>query len=418
MNKFWIIAFDVYRKYVKSASFLILTLTPVIAVAGFSLAMEVIRFSAGVEEIAVASEDESLFTAFQGAVPQSDTRRFFLVSSSSAARNLLKEKDIKAYLFLEKRDAALYGTVYTNTALITINTSDIQETLNALQRELTAGMMRLSPEDAARLNTPARFETVHLDFSSGGTGRETPDYSFYRQMIVSLLVAVIFMGIMMYASIITTEIASEKGTRIMEILLSSAKAETHFYAKLTGIGLVCLTGVFFYAAVCAGIYPYIKNAEWMRAARAVPFSELFGGLFIFTLPITLFSVGIYMILAALSGSLVSRIEEASQAVQPMLWFSMIGYLGSILFNNDPEHIMMRIMSYMPFWSAFAMPARLARNGAALWEALMSLGLLVITGVILLMFSARMYKSNVLMYSGAGLLKSLKLSLAELKTEKR
>ncbi|MDR0568700.1 MAG: ABC transporter permease [Spirochaetaceae bacterium] len=416
MSKFWIIALETYRKYTASVSFLVMTFTPVLGGAVFSLAMDgMVSLFGGVEEIAVVAEDEPLFTAFQAVVERRETRRFYWVPSSAAARTLLKEKDIKAYLILEKRDAVFYGRVYTNTAL---DVTDMQSALNILQRELAGSILRLTSAESALLNEPARFETVRLDFTGGNSGRETPGYSFERQTIVTLLVTVIFGFISMYAGIIAMEIASEKGTRVMEITLSSVTAETHFYAKLTGMGFLGLTGALFYvfAGLCA--YPYLQNAPWIRELSSATFSEFFGGLFIVTAPITLFSAALYMIVAALSGSLASKAEEGALAVQPLIWLGIIGYLGAFIFSNDPDHIAMKLMSYTPFLSAFAMPMRLACNAAALWEILVSAGLLIITGAFLLIVSARIYASNALIYCGGGLLKALKQSLAGLQTARK
>ncbi|MDR0563181.1 MAG: ABC transporter permease [Spirochaetaceae bacterium] len=416
MSKFWIVALEVYRKYVKSVSFALMSLAPLFMIGGVWLTAEIaVKTAVGsTDEVAVVTEDETLFTAFQTA--QSDGLRCFLAPSPSAASRLLKEKDIRAYVTLEQKNCVLYGRIYMNTAWTVMNMEPLRETLNSIQRELTGRSLNLTPADIALLNAPAEFESIHLDFSDDDFGKETPDYSAARGIVVMLLIAIVFMLITVYVAIISLEIASEKGTRIMEIMLSSVKAETHFYAKLTGIGLVCLTEVGFYILLALGLYPYIKNIEWVNYLLGINFLDIFGGLFIFTLPIVLFNVLLYMILGALSGSLVSRVEEASQASQPVIYIALISYFCSFLFNNEPKYIVVRLISYIPGWSVCTMPARLARNGAALWEVLLSLGLLIITDMLLLLFSARMYKSNVLMYSGRGLIKALKQSIAGLKTE--
>ncbi|MFZ1667430.1 MAG: ABC transporter permease, partial [Trichococcus flocculiformis] len=53
-----------------------------------------------------------------------------------------------------------------------------------------------------------------------------------------------------------------------------------------------------------------------------------------------------------------------------------------------------------------------------FEAIISLVILVITGIVLAIFSARLYKSNVLVYSEGGMIQSLKQSLSILKNEQK
>ena len=74
----------------------------------------------------------------------------------------------------------------------------------------------------------------------------------------------LFVFISSYSSIIAQEIASEKGTRIMEVILSSTKAQTHFYGKLTGVILVALTQIFIYGVAFVLGYSQLKNLDFMK----------------------------------------------------------------------------------------------------------------------------------------------------------
>ena len=75
----------------------------------------------------------------------------------------------------------------------------------------------------------------------------------------------LFVFISSYSSIIAQEIASEKGTRIMEVILSSTKAQTHFYGKLTGVILVALTQIFIYGVAFVLGYSQLKNLDFMKS---------------------------------------------------------------------------------------------------------------------------------------------------------
>ena len=53
-----------------------------------------------------------------------------------------------------------------------------------------------------------------------------------------------------------------------------------------------------------------------------------------------------------------------------------------------------------------------------WTIFISMGVLVVSTVLLTLFSAQMYKSNVLIYSEGGLLNKIKQSISMMKNEKK
>ncbi|MFZ2848075.1 MAG: ABC transporter permease, partial [Trichococcus flocculiformis] len=93
-------------------------------------------------------------------------------------------------------------------------------------------------------------------------------------------------------------------------------------------------------------------------------------------------------------------------------------IGISLGASDPQNIVIKVTSYIPFISSYIMPVRLATETASVFEAIISLVILVITGIVLAIFSARLYKSNVLVYSEGGMIQSLKQSLSILKNEQK
>lgn len=123
-------------------------------------------------------------------------------------------------------------------------------------------------------------------------------------------------------------------------------------------------------------------------------------------------------MAALCGSLVSKPEDTAKAVQPIMYIGLIGYMIGITFGtNDPQNIVVKVTSFIPLISSYIMPVRLATETASTMEAIVSLVILAVFGIILTIFSARLYKSNVLVYSEGGMIQSLKQSISILKMNK-
>jgi ABC-2 type transport system permease protein len=93
-------------------------------------------------------------------------------------------------------------------------------------------------------------------------------------------------------------------------------------------------------------------------------------------------------------------------------------IGITFGTNDPQNIVVKVTSFIPLISSYIMPVRLATETASTMEAIVSLVILAVFGIILTIFSARLYKSNVLVYSEGGMIQSLKQSISILKNEQK
>lgn len=93
-------------------------------------------------------------------------------------------------------------------------------------------------------------------------------------------------------------------------------------------------------------------------------------------------------------------------------------LGLILGASDPNNIVIRITSYIPFLSSYIMPVRLANETVDASGAMVSLVILIVVTFVLMFLSANMYKSNVLVYSEGGLWSSLKQSISIMRNERK
>lgn len=102
-----------------------------------------------------------------------------------------------------------------------------------------------------------------------------------------------------------------------------------------------------------------------------------------------------------------------------MYIGLIGYMIGITFGtNDPQNIVVKVTSFIPLISSYIMPVRLATETVSTMEAIVSLVILAVFGIILTIFSARLYKSNVLVYSEGGMIQSLKQSISILKNEQK
>ncbi|MCA5012708.1 MULTISPECIES: ABC transporter permease [unclassified Enterococcus] len=418
MNKFWIIASDVYKKNVKSVSFVIMILVPFIVMGIIYIAGSLAGGFSEDTKVGLVSDNQVL--AEQLAKSESDEYTFKVVTSQKDAEKQLKKKDINAFLVLDTKEEQIQGKLYVESSLGTTTELMMSQMLNGLQSSLNASKLNLTAEQVSSLSQPANFEKTKVSFDENGKMTTGQDNTAIQSALSFVITIILWVIIITYASIIAQEIASEKGTRIMEVILSSTKAQTHFYGKLTGVILVALTQIVIYAAAIGIGYSQLKNLEIVKTfLDGISSANIFGSFLFFTLVFFVLGVLVYSVLAALCGSLVSKPEDTAKAVQPIIYIAMIGYfIGISLGPTDPQNIVIKVTSYIPLISSFIMPIRLASETVSTTGAVISVVILVVFGILLTLFSAKLYKSNVLVYSDGGVWKSLKQSISILKNERK
>ncbi len=414
MNKFWIIVSDVYKKNVKSVSFLVMLLVPfllggLVYVSGYFASR-----SGEVNTIGLVSEQEQLAQGIaQGEIAEYD---FVVLSSQKEAEKQLAAEKIDAFLVVTTEQNTVKGELYSAASLGQMTELTIQQMLSGIQGSMRANQLGLTPKETAELSQPANLTKQKVSFDDAGKMVMGEDNSLAQYIISAGGTMILFVFIITYAGIIAQEIASEKGTRIMEVILSSTRAQTHFYGKLFGILLVAVTQLVVYAAAFAISYQWVKDVELVKSFMAnVSLQELLGNLLIFMLIFVVLGILIYAVLAALCGSLVNKAEDTSKVILPVTYLAMGGYfLGLSLGVMDPNNIVIRVTSYVPFLSSYIMPIRLANETVGVTGALISVAILVVTTLVLTLACAKMYKSNVLVYNDNGILATLKQSLRLMK----
>jgi ABC-2 type transport system permease protein len=370
-----------------------------------------------INKIGIISDQPAI--AEQLAETKNDDYKFKVITSDKKAQAQLEDKKIDAYLDLKMGSDQVSGKLYSKTSLGTSTEMQLQQILSSMQANIRASQLNLTTAQVQKVMEPAKFESTKVIFENGKMKNDGGDSG--TQFILSFLTTIImFVFIVSYSSIIAQEIASEKGTRIMEVLLSSMKAKTHYYGKLLGVLLVALTQLLIYGVAIVLGYRQFKDMDMVKDLLSnVSIKALLGsGAFVI---ITFMLVGLflYAVLSALCGSLVSKPEDTAKAIQPVTYLSMIGYMLSlILGTSDPTNVIIKVTSYIPFLSSYSMPLRLASGTVALSSAFVSLAILVLFTIFLTLFSAQLYKSNVLVYSEGGTWSALKQSISIMQNDRK
>lgn len=401
-KQLWIVIRQTFVNRLKTVGYWMLVLTPILILAAI----------AGINFVVQATQNN---TAPKIGVVQNQPLVHYLDKQQQL------DADIKGYaktstankaLADEKIDAVLVEHQQQFTLTKRANGQSIDQ--KALQSALTqyntinrAKALQVSDDTLQQLMTPPKMST-HIQ-SQKGVNKDGANSNAANYGVAVALGILIFMFLTSYVGMIAQEIANEKSSRIMEILLAATSPGVQFFGKIGGIGLLALLhgAIYLILGIIAsfwlpkisqlkGVLDMLQGIDWSFA--------------LMTMLIVIVSIFLYMILTAIIAAMVNDLSQVQQAVAPVTYISLIGYILTFVLNGQPHNAFLNILSYVPFVSQTLMPARLGLQYATMTQASIALTLEVMTLYFLSKYGLRVYKRNVLTYREGNITKAALLSL--------
>ena len=325
----------------------------------------------------------------------------FDYKDEASAQEAIKDEKIKGYLTIDQEDSVLKAVYHGETSLESGIKLAVTTKLNELQYQLNRSEAHLSQEQEQHLAQTIQFS-------------EQIDESKESKKMVQTFAAAglgffLYMILITYASVTAQEVASEKGTKIMEVVFSSIRASHYFYARMIALLLVILTHIGIYVVGGLGAILFFKDMPFL--ANSGILSHLGEAFSVNTLLFVLVSLFMYVVLAAFLGSMVSRPEDAGKALSPLMILIIAGFVGVTALGAAGDNLILKIGSYIPFISTFFMPFRAINGYANSIEAWISLVITVVFAVTATAFIGRMYASLVLQTDDLGIWKTFKRALS-------
>lgn len=325
----------------------------------------------------------------------------FDYKDEASAKEAIKDEKLKGYLTIDQEDSVLKAVYHGETSLENGIKFEVTGTLNELQNQLNRSTASLSQEQEKRLAQTVQF-TEKIDEAKEN-----------KKMIQTFAAAglglFLYMILITYASVTAQEVASEKGTKIMEVVFSSIRASHYFYARMLALLLVILTHIGIYVVGGLAAILFFKDLPFL--AQSGVLDHLGDAFSLNTLFFILVSLFMYVVLAAFLGSMVSRPEDSGKALSPLMILIMGGFFGVTALGATGDNLILKIGSYIPFISTFFMPFRTINGYAGGVEAWISLAITVIFAVVATGFIGRMYASLVLQTDDLGIWKTFRRALS-------
>jgi len=397
MRNMWVVMKETYLRHVKSWSFFFMVISPFLFLA-LSVGIGYLQGSSMAKnsKIAVVTTVPSVEDGLKGTNGIN-----FDYKDEASAQAAIKDEKIKGYLTIDQEDSVLKAVYHGETSLETGIKLAVTNKLNELQYQLNRSAANLSQEQEKRLEQTVNF-TEKIDESKEN-----------KKMIQTFAAAglgfFLYMILITYASVTAQEVASEKGTKIMEVVFSSIRASHYFYARMLALLLVILTHIGIY--VVGGLAAILLFKDLPILAQSGILNHIGEAFSLNTLLFVLVSLFMYVVLAAFLGSMVSRPEDSGKALSPLMILIIGGFFGVTALGAAGDNLILKIGSYIPFISTFFMPFRAINGYANGLEAWISLAITITFAVTATVFIGRMYASLVLQTDDLGPWKTFKRALS-------
>ncbi|KHF27400.1 ABC transporter permease [Anoxybacillus sp. EFIL] len=399
-NKFWIVFAHTYMTKLKSKSFFISTVITTLIIFGIGQLDRIIEaFSDnGQKTIGVIDQTNGWYEALQAQMQSN--KEIKLVrhdENEEQAKKYVQTEKWYAYIVLHVQNGQPKVAYYAKNIADSDVTHEIEQALQQVKIAMMAKQIGLTYDQINALYAPIAIEKVALEKHA-----KTEEQLDQARTIVYVLLFAMYMFVLMYGSMIMMEVATEKSSRIMEILISSTSPIQQLFGKILGIALLSLTQ---FVVIFTVGYTSLQNSAMLSqllGMEKLPLSLLVYGMIFFLLGYLL-----YAMLFAVLGSIVSRVEEVQQMAGPVTMLVVAAFIMAMVGLNVPESPFITVMSFVPFFTPMIMFLRIGMLNVPIWEIVLSLALLVGTIAFLFVFGSKIYRGGVLMYNQASSWKDLK-----------
>jgi len=235
---------------------------------------------------------------------------------------------------------------------------------------------------------------VQVTGSVESLGKDQMENFFYTYIMIFAL----YMVILLYGQMVSTNVATEKSSRAMEVLITSARPTAMMFGKVLAsclAGLFQLTAIFGSALIFYGLNrSYWGENEIVKSIFNIP-PELFGYMLIF------FVLGflIYAFLFGAIGSTATKLEDINTSTMPLMMLFIVAFMVVMfsMSSGEIDNAAMWICSYIPFTSPMAMFTRIAMSTVPWYEIMISILILIVSVIGVGVISAKIYRVGVLLY---------------------
>ena len=281
-----------------------------------------------------------------------------------------------------------YTYYVNNLSLYDANTGVADEVLKSMYG------MNAMIEGGMSLEAAGEVLAVQISHETESLGKDQMQNFFYTYIMIFAL----YMVILLYGQMVATNVATEKSSRAMELLITSARPVSMMFGKVVAS---CLAG-FIQLLVVFGssiLFYNINRSHWEGNMIVASVFDMPPDLLVYMLIFFVLGFFIYAFMFGAIGSTASKLEDINTSVMPVKLLFVAGFIVVMMSmsNGNVDSLLMRVCSYVPFLSPMAMFTRIAMSTVPFYEIAISIGVLIGSVVAIGVISAKIYRVGVLLY---------------------
>ena len=297
----------------------------------------------------------------------------------------IENEEIDSAIIVEKQDENIKIKYIVKSATMMSGVPEnIISTLNTLYTNIQINKLGLTEEQLKSITPNFEFALEQTDEEASG--------NVYAMMLLSL---VLFYAIYFCAYQVSSSITTEKTSKIIETLVTSTSPKTIVLGKTLGIGIVGLLQMILLVGTAL-----ISAKTFLEPGildSIIDVSKITPYLGIITIIYFIFGYFEYALLYALTGSTVSKPEDIQSANGPIAILAVIGFYLSYFTMMNPASELNVFASMFPISSPFCMPFRIMMGLAKPTDVIISIVILLITGIIIAKIAIKIYSNAILNY---------------------
>lgn len=281
-----------------------------------------------------------------------------------------------------------YTYLVENLSMIDSNTAEadsILQSYNQMKAMMTGGMTQEQAQQVLAM------EITHTQESLGKDQGQNFWYTY-------IMIFALYMVILLYGQMIATNVATEKSSRAMELLITSANPVSMMFGKVMAS---CIAGASQILVVfgSALLFYSLSRGQWGDNPVIASIFGMPGDLLVYMLVFFVLGFLIYAFLFGAIGSTASKLEDINTSSMPVTLVFVFAFLV-VMFSmgsGNVDSMLMKVCSFIPFTSPMAMFTRLAMSTVPWYEVAVSISILAVSVCAVGVLAAKIYRVGVLMY---------------------
>ena len=282
---------------------------------------------------------------------------------------------------------ASYTYYVNNRSMYDMNTDIATSVLTEVYRIRAMIGGGLTPEQTEQIMNAQVTGTTEL------LGKDQAQNFLYTYIMIMAL----YMVILLYGQMVATNVATEKSSRAMEVLITSAKPTAMMFGKVLAS---CIAGFTQLVLVFGtAILFYNLNKENLSNPIIDSIFNIPIELFIYMIVFFILGFLIYAFMFGAIGSTASKLEDINTSTMPLMFAFVIAFIIVMISmtSGSVDNTAITVCSYIPFTSPMAMFTRICLGTVAWYEIAISIGILIGTTIGIGVVAARIYRVGVLLY---------------------